>query len=90
MSGAIQSWKIVAIIGPELINGAVPKFGESFTRISQMASNADAVQVYRLHCNFADTGEESDAQNRHGSCNRRDDVRLGGHRADGVRGAEHQ
>jgi hypothetical protein len=44
MSGAIQSWKIVAIIGPELINGAVPKFGESFTRISQMASNADAVR----------------------------------------------
>jgi len=58
-------------------------------RFRQSATDVQGIVCMACsHGNFVDPGEESDAQNRYGPCNRRGDVGFGGDRADGVRRAE--
>jgi len=54
------------------------EFAELF-RFRQSATDVQGIVCMACsHGNFVDPGEESDAQNRYGPCNRRGDVGFGG------------
>src|SRR3954454_3737379 len=90
-SNRVSQWPCTAsFIGPSCaqrikfgaasVDWLLPTFRESVKHRERAA--------YRLPCNFSEHREESDAQNRHGPCNRCGDVGFGGHRADRVRRAD--